>query len=619
MAQSTKQEVNMAQSSASSWRLVQGALLAMLVVPMASMGAGNPSARKEVDWTQSTFSGKSRPDALSAAEWRTYREDRLYVRGLVKPDQSASLDYSDPRVFRFVIARLKLAGKTPQTAPYLFQLINKRRAEGKQATVAVTTQGAYVRKDHHFLASTNFFPEPSPYVESNAVSTSPYNPAYLYADSAIWSHSGAPLGDMAYGERYYGPIVRAAALGDVSQTSENNYDADTYALIDDSKGFRDSYSLRPLGRQCEIDLSTLTVTDPADRVGGPCVNVCLNRTWTVDDCDVNLTNVPQALMLPLAGSMSISFNNPTCVFDAAKIAGYQDGTITPVPGFIKAVLETAGGGCDVDPNNALYSSMQNFWLHTTLSADNKTLTWNMTGADSAMFDASCRLVQAQVDLTMNLIVPYKQGAISLLQPVVISNDPDSTITDYEVPCITVTNSCLAAGTKIQMADGRSVPIESVKIGDRTLNPFSPDATAVTVVDTAKGFEDVPMVRIKDEAGRSLLMTEMHPILTVDRGMVQARKLRVGDKVQAKTGPSRLVSVTREAFSGNVYNLKVGTDTEALKLGADQTVMYADGFLVGDGQIQKKYELADQQAVAKIDMRKRMPKSRLKDYVSSATR
>ena len=116
-----------------------------------------------------------------------------------------------------------------------------------------------------------------------------------------------------------------------------------------------------------------------------------------------------------------------------------------------------------------------------------------------------------------------------------------------------------------------------------------------------------------------IYAQMHPIATVDRGMVQARKLRVGDKVQTRTGISHLVSVTLEPFSGKVHNLKVGSNAESLKLGPDQTVVYANGFLVGDGQIQRKYESAEQTASAKLDMRTRVDRRWRQDYVKSATR
>jgi predicted RNA-binding protein with PUA domain len=56
------------------------------------------------------------------------------------------------------------------------------------------------------------------------------------------------------------------------------------------------------------------------------------------------------------------------------------------------------------------------------------------------------------------------------------------------------------------------------------------------------------------------------------------------KVEAK-----LVEVSREPYSGKVYNLKVGSQAEKASLGQDQTVVHANGFVVGDGQIQSKYE------------------------------
>jgi hypothetical protein len=72
-------------------------------------------------------------------------------------------------------------------------------------------------------------------------------------------------------------------------------------------------------------------------------------------------------------------------------------------------------------------------------------------------------------------------------------------------------------------------------------------------------------------------------------MVQARALREGDVVMTRQGPSKLAEVGREPYHGKVYNLKVGSEAEAASLGQDETVVYANGFVVGDGQIQSKYE------------------------------
>jgi len=599
-----------------------GGLLMGLIWPLAGNAKtmSGQAGQQNIDWTQSAFSGTARPDALSPAELKTYHEDRRHVRSMATQDVARPLDYSDPRVYRFVLARLKMAGKTPQTAPRLFELIKQRRAAHlrKGTTTSIETL-ANTRKTQHFLNSSNFLSETSPIMEANSMATYPGGAIYIYTDSAAWDNNGTPLGAMGYGERYSGPTARSAAIGDITQTTSLDYEVDSYSLMDTSAGLFETYVVRTNNRKCEFDLSTLVINDPVNRVGGQCVDICLNRTWT-GDCDYDLTGTPTALKIPLKGSIGITANNKNCVFDNNKITEYRNGT-TPPPGFIKVVLNNVGGGCDVDTNNALYTPMQNFWNRTSLSLDGRTLTWDLTGANAALFDDSCRQVQDQLELTMVVGLPLLQGNAPVPpRPIVISNDIDSQATDYALPCISVTNSCLAAGTNIQLADGREVPIEAIQAGDKTFNPFTPDDTAaLTVVDTAKGFENVPMVRIKDAAGRSLLMTEMHPLATVERGMVQARKLRVGDKVQTRTGPSKLVSVTRESFSGKVHNLKVGSSEEALKLGTDQTVVYANGFLVGDGQIQQKYESAEQTATAKSDVRKRLPSAWLRDYVKSATR
>ncbi|MFT3771818.1 MAG: Hint domain-containing protein [Minicystis sp.] len=148
-----------------------------------------------------------------------------------------------------------------------------------------------------------------------------------------------------------------------------------------------------------------------------------------------------------------------------------------------------------------------------------------------------------------------------------------------------------------MADGATRPIESIHDGDLVLTPNAEGDLRLTISDTAKGFEVVPMVRIEDERGHSLLMTEMHPIKVVGRGMVMAKYLQTGDMVETKEGPSHLVKVARESYDGAVHNLKVGSSAEVQNLGQDQTVVYANGFLVGDGQIQSRYEAMEEQAMA----------------------
>ena len=130
------------------------------------------------------------------------------------------------------------------------------------------------------------------------------------------------------------------------------------------------------------------------------------------------------------------------------------------------------------------------------------------------------------------------------------------------------------------------------MGDLVSSPYDQSDFNLQVADRILGTERSPMVRIEDERGRSLLLTENHPIDVVGRGMVLAKHLKAGDKVTTKDGPSALVSVDRKEYTGTVYNLKVGSRSEMQTLAKDQTTMYANGFLVGDAQVQGDYESAE---------------------------
>lgn len=564
------------------------------------------------------FTASVPPSAMAKDDRAIYMADQEYVQSLVPPGGSITLNHADERQHRFVLLRLKLAGKTPENAPELFEQIAKERAEhvsrGYKVGAPVPALGTNKRKTQHYFPSLSFVGPQQ--MEVLATGSSPDALFYGYVDVQVTDANGTLLGPMGFKEVYGNmPYLTAATVGDLSLAQNDNYDADSL-LIEDTVnfGYRETFS-RAANSRRGPQFGPVAITGPVNTVADECISVCLNRTWT-GDCDYNLTGTTWAFKLPLAGSVSI--NTPNYLFDMTQILAYRAGLMPG--GQIRVVLTNVGGGCDVDSNNALYLPMQQFWNSVTLSPDGQTLSWNMTGANAATFDSSCRQVQDGVELAMNISLPWIQGTsgMSGVSPLFLSNNPDKGNPDF--PCMRVTNSCLAAGTQIQLADGHAAPIEAIHMGDRVFNPFQKTNASLTVADTAKGFETVPMVRIEDEKGRSLLMTEMHPIQVVERGMVMAKYLKEGDVVTTQSGPSRLVHVTREKYDGTVHNLKVGTGVETQSLGNDQTVVYANGFLVGDGQIQSKYESIELSA----NKMQGSPLSRLparwhRDYINSARR
>jgi hypothetical protein len=182
-----------------------------------------------------------------------------------------------------------------------------------------------------------------------------------------------------------------------------------------------------------------------------------------------------------------------------------------------------------------------------------------------------------------------------------------------VPKHQIVYSCLAKGTQILMADGKTVDIEKIAKGSKVVADGS--GVALSVMDVSVGIERIPMVRIQDDAGHELLMTASHPVLTPDRGVVWAEELTVGSKVLTRSGTRTLVTVKREMYHDQVYNLKLDTSTLAQKTFPEGSSMYANGFLVGDLGLQKAYEFKNSEDRT-ADVLRRLPSRWHKDYQNS---
>jgi len=607
------------------FNIMGAACLAMLPACKANVHEEQQAAYSYSD------QGLGESGRLSKAEWATYAADQRYIHSLTRPGVRIRLNLADQRQYRFAMARLKLAGKGPENSPYLFKAMEQRRqmhlARGYHAGLLPKEesgiQSTADRQEMHLIETANVGETTAAANDGvgSASSTFPGGAYYTYVDTSYSDASGYALGDLAWVEQYDGGYdVTIKATGDLSRTSLRKYTVSTYKVEDSAAGFTDSYIYTEMGAAIATAvaeaprLSAPSVQAPLDvAFNDNLISVCLNRTWT-QDCDYDLTGNPQSIKLPLKGSVTI---NSSHLFDEATINQIKhdlnNGLVRDDVGHLKLILTNVGGGCDVTDGNTLVAKMGQFWNRVALSPNKKSFSWDLTGTNAAFFDDGCRQVQNRAKLTSLIVLPLvaADGTTKYRSTVTLSTEP-TVRPDYTFKPISITNSCLAAGTKIELAAGKSAAIESLKAGDHVSNPHSP---SLTVTDTAVGFETVPMVRIRDEAGRTLLMTEMHPIQVIARGMVQAKALKKGDLVMTKTGPSKLTEVGREAYDGKVYNLKVGSDSEKLALAEDQTVVFANGFMVGDGQIQSKYE-----AIAMTrkdgDVLARLPSKWHRDYLMS---
>jgi hypothetical protein len=95
-------------------------------------------------------------------------------------------------------------------------------------------------------------------------------------------------------------------------------------------------------------------------------------------------------------------------------------------------------------------------------------------------------------------------------------------------------------------------------------------------------------------------------------VVATKALKVKDQVKTDKGVATLTSIERVAPEGKrVYNLRLGTEQELLKVGKNGRTLFAGGFLVGDMGMQDELQMPKQeQPVAVLD---RLPKAWHQDY------
>lgn len=536
--------------------------------------------------------------SLSAKESQSYQKGIQTLRQDAKDDQILHLNLGETWQYETVINHLKLRGKTPANAPQLFRFL---KAEQVRARKAGETMGYKTA----FNKSAEDAPQPMHNIETsalveenqaifNASSSFPEGTTYTYLD-VTFSSSDPTEGDVPALVEEFGGGTNVVVQGNVPVNPENLSKNETERQISSlAIAARDINGNGSLEENEYLSVTYLSgavlriiphfgidIQDPVDRTNDGQVSICLNRTWT-NDCDVNLTGSPQALKIPLKGSCRVP------VFFTIDEQAVQERTVTSHPReYIKLQLSQKGGACEPDYR----FDMTDFWKGVTVSKDKRSISWDFTGTNAIDFGSACRLAQDEVDFHVNLVVPTKKfGFPSKFSAFITTRRLKFPTPFFKMfNPIKITNSCLATGTLIQLADSSEVAIEDISAGDQVFNEYH-SKQAAAVVDTAFGFETNPMVRIESESGRALMMTDMHPVITVEDGVTLARDLQVGDLVATVDGVEKLTQVTRVAYGGNVHNLKLASQPGKTP-GADNTV-YANGFMVGDGTMQAHYEKLD---------------------------
>lgn len=480
-------------------------------------------------------------------------EDVRYMRGLVERSEApfVMINFADDRQFRYALNRLKAAGKTPDNAPELFEGIFEARDRALLTRQADAAPDTY----NHLIANILQDSQNTDRIITDAYSTIKGGAATSYLDIIMYDGiTGAILGDQYVEEqKSAGTDMNVRTAGTLAKDlgSKRYVIVDSFSCNDTTGEVRCSTSsvgthLKLPGKlQAPVDQTLPGV--PLDGM----LTVCLNRSWLYDayDCEYKMDNTGGNIVFPLKGEMNF------------------EGVITKVKkAYVALGLANNGGAC---------KPSLDFLKNVVI--DGSRVRWDIP---SANFGRNCFSHQADVNINIGVEVDVNLNGTNISGFGTISSQAsDSNAT---IPQIQFASSCLAKGTEVRLADGSLMAVEQVGQDVRVLADI--DGLALSVTDMSIGVEDVPMIRLEDSFGHSLLLTEGHPVMTED-GPQRADALRLGDVVLTEQGPALLTSIGYEVYDGSVHNLKLGNAAERKLVGDEPAAFFANGIMVGDGRLQ----------------------------------
>lgn len=535
-------------------------------------------------------------DAAEPAESQ-FLADARYVRGLIgkRDGRAMKLDFADPVQYRFIMERLQRGGRTRQASPILHISLDKLREEHLARPKGAELKSALTDHYLHMVDETWVSGANDENVHGRAYATEADGTIYSDLDVGLWETDGTLIGSIGYySESNGGTEVFAETSGvqnfwagdsDERRRPRRCFQADSLSCHQIVNGpFECTYASRRAQCVYPQSIDVVAPVDSEPTTPDDVITVCLDRDWLVDayDCDYSMVNTGGKLLMPLVGEIDYGFPIVLDPVETGKPLASERSY------HISLSLAHDGGRCtDVGVNDAV----TNFWDFVTVkngAASNSVLAWNIPQAN---FGSRCFQHQERSNFNLNVSVQVDTGAqnsgrvigAAFITPAGAGNFSPGSAT---MPQVRFAYSCLAEGTQISLADGTTMDVESVGLDTLVSSP----AADLYVTNSSIGVERIPMVRVRDDQGHSLLLTEGHPIITPN-GPVMAGELSVGDRISTDSGTATLTFVGREDYAGKVHNLNLGNDRHSASTEAmydalpEGATMYANGILVGDGRMQ----------------------------------
>lgn len=343
--------------------------------------------------------------------------------------------------------------------------------------------------------------------------------------------------------------------------------------------------------------ANITVTQPTQTpVVPPNVRIAVARTGNPTDVDYhynesqNVAGDPY-LIVPFLGQATLSYEIEGTA--GQPISGAQ----------LQTQLYFVGGGVTyIMPMNPTYTP--NFASRVTMDQnDPYTLHWSYPYDAGASYTSTTSIVYAPQSLANEQIsyffysfqIPVLNGPTPTVAFNVCSTN---TPTEPSSQCFNVPNlwfwwHCLAAGTKIALADGNGAAIEEIDTSYRVATGDGGDlAVEATSAGSHKAASDesphLAVYRLVTDAGHELIGTGPHVVQT-PRGLIPLSALCAGDEVATDGGTVQVESCEAIDHDGMFHNLKLGDrgDRDG-GLDDDAACTYiANGIVVGDHLAQQK--------------------------------
>ncbi|MDD2400849.1 MAG: hypothetical protein PHI90_08325 [Clostridia bacterium] len=341
------------------------------------------------------------------------------------------------------------------------------------------------------------------------------------------------------------------------------------------------------------ETKNVSPTQMVTHTSGRLIKVCLTRND--GDCDY-WKRWSGMVEIPIKGSIEYFDNIDPILYDG-------QGKPTNASWVIQ-IARTDEGGNPIEPPSSF-----EFFKDTNTKISGKILSWDLGWMKFAPpnFDSGDRvyyIFSVTVQTGGKDVTTFITNAPS-------EKIPGSTsLNTTEIAPMEVVYGCLATGTKVRMADGSEKNIENIKVQEKILS--NNDGVVLTIENTVIGTEEKPMIRLKDDKGHSLLLTDGHPVVTAS-GVLLAKELKVGDVVINEEGVGRLTEIVAETYADKVWNLHVGIPEDGIVLTNQNRTHFANGILVGDGVMQRVYEKKYKEDINNI--LKTVPEKWLQDYLN----